>query len=81
MPSAAETMTDESDSFLVLSVPLHSAELAKLRFLKFIMNARLPVWALGIVQIHLSLLHLVGQIVLDRALNRTVLQSCVCATK
>lgn len=42
-------MTDESSSSLVLSVSLHSAELAKLRFLKSIMDARLPVWALGIV--------------------------------
>lgn len=30
------------------------------------MNARLPVWALGVVKIHLSLMDLVGQIVLNR---------------
>lgn len=59
-------MTDESNSSLVLSVPLHSAELAKLRFLKLIMNARLPLWPLGIVKIHLSLLDPLGQIVLNR---------------
>lgn len=45
---------------------LHRAELAKLRFLKLIMNARLPFWALGVVKIHLSLMDLVGQIVLNR---------------
>lgn len=44
------------------------------------MNATLPVWALGIVQIHLSLMHPVGQIVLnrDRIKQNSSAELCLC---
>lgn len=50
----------------MFSVQFHNAELAKLGFLKLIMNASLPVWGLSVIKAYLTLMDPVGQMVLNR---------------
>lgn len=50
----------------MFSVQFHNAELAKLGFLKLVMNASLPVWGLRIIKAYLTLTDPGGQVVLNR---------------